>query len=154
VTVTRPLRVQVVNGVYHVTARGNERKPIYRDDTDRQRFLEVVTATLERFGWRCLCYCLMGNHYHLLARTPQPNLCRVPTSGRPDHPSTELLTNPNDNAARYCAIGSHPTSMTHRMPISWRLALGNQYLRAGLSRRRITVINSMAHALSTMGVKT
>jgi REP element-mobilizing transposase RayT len=76
VTVTRPLRVQVVNGVYHVTARGNERKAIYRDDTDRQRFLEVVTATLERFGWRCLCYCLMGNHYHLLARTPQPNLCR------------------------------------------------------------------------------
>jgi hypothetical protein len=35
----RPIRVEFEGAVYHVTARGNERKPIYRDDRDRERFL-------------------------------------------------------------------------------------------------------------------
>ena len=35
----RPLRVQYKNGWYHVTARGNNRQPIYLDDRDRQHFL-------------------------------------------------------------------------------------------------------------------
>lgn len=72
----RPLRLQVADGVYHLTARGNERKPIYRDVADKQRFLEILRDTLERFAWHCLSYCLMSNHYHLLVRTPQPNLAR------------------------------------------------------------------------------
>ena len=38
----RPIRVEYANAVYHVTARGNERKAIYRDHADRVRFLETV----------------------------------------------------------------------------------------------------------------
>ncbi len=38
----RPIRLQFEDAVYHVTARGNERKAIFRDDADRQRFLETV----------------------------------------------------------------------------------------------------------------
>jgi putative transposase len=72
----RPLRLEVEDGIYHLTSRGNERKAIYRDANDRQRFLEILRATLERFRWCCLGYCLMTNHYHLLVRTPQPNLAR------------------------------------------------------------------------------
>jgi len=30
----RPLRIERPGGRYHVTARGNERKAIFRDDTD------------------------------------------------------------------------------------------------------------------------
>lgn len=74
--VARPLRLQVADGIYHVTARGNERRAIYRDAADRRRFLEILAETLERFNWRCLGYCLMSNHYHLLARTLEPNLSR------------------------------------------------------------------------------
>ncbi|MGH3109503.1 MAG: REP-associated tyrosine transposase [Gaiellaceae bacterium] len=72
----RPLRLEVEDGIYHLTARGNERKAIYRDDGDRGRFLEILAGALERFDWRCLAYCLMTNHYHLLVRTPKPNLAR------------------------------------------------------------------------------
>ena len=43
---TRPLRVEMAGGGYHVTARGNERRAIYRDDTDRGRFLETVREGL------------------------------------------------------------------------------------------------------------
>lgn len=74
--VARPLRLEVADGVYHLTARGNERRAIYRDDSDRRCFLGTLEQTIERFGWRCLSYCLMTNHYHLLVRTPEPNLAR------------------------------------------------------------------------------
>jgi len=42
----RPFRVEYANAVYHVTARGNERKAIYHDDADRQRFLETIEEVL------------------------------------------------------------------------------------------------------------
>ena len=72
----RPLRPLVPDGVYHVTARGNGSAPIYLDDRDRASFLALVDRSVRRFDWRCLTYCLMGNHFHLLLRTPQPNLSR------------------------------------------------------------------------------
>ena len=37
----RPIRIDYENAVYHVTARGNERRQIYRDDQDRTRFLDT-----------------------------------------------------------------------------------------------------------------
>ena len=41
----RPLRIEIPGGRYHVTARGNERRDIFRDSRDRQHFLELL-ATL------------------------------------------------------------------------------------------------------------
>jgi REP-associated tyrosine transposase len=73
---TRPLRVEFPGGVYHVTSRGDGRDDIFIDDDDRQRFLDLLGHTIERFGWRCHAYCLMTNHYHLLIETPKPNLAR------------------------------------------------------------------------------
>jgi len=70
----RAPRIEVENGLYHLDARGNERKPIYRDAVDRKRFLEILELISERYGWRVLVYCLMTNHYHLLVQTPRPNL--------------------------------------------------------------------------------
>jgi hypothetical protein len=36
-----PIRIEFENAVDQVTARGNERPHIYRDDKDRNRFLET-----------------------------------------------------------------------------------------------------------------
>jgi len=74
--VARPPRLQVADGIYHLTARGNERRALYRDAVDRERFLEILAETLERCNWHCLSYCLMSNHYHLLVRTLEPTLSR------------------------------------------------------------------------------
>jgi putative transposase len=46
------------------------------DDTDRAMFLSVLAEVISRFDWRCPAYCLMGNHYHLLIETPEPNLSK------------------------------------------------------------------------------
>jgi putative transposase len=37
----RPLRIEYDGAVYHMTSRGNARKPIYKEDEDRRIFLEV-----------------------------------------------------------------------------------------------------------------
>lgn len=64
----RPLRCEFPGAWYHVTARGNERKDIFRNDRDREHFLEVVAELEPRFGIEVHAYVLMGNHYHLLLR--------------------------------------------------------------------------------------
>ncbi len=43
--IARAPRIEVENGIYHVAARGNERKAIYRDAADRERFLEILGLT-------------------------------------------------------------------------------------------------------------
>ena len=70
----RPIRVEFPDAVYHVTARGNERQPIVREDPDRERFLETLEQMVQRFGVAIHAYCLMLNHYHLLLQTPRANL--------------------------------------------------------------------------------
>ncbi|MBI4515138.1 MAG: transposase [Deltaproteobacteria bacterium] len=73
----RPLRITFPGACYHVTARGNERKPIFRDDRDRARFLEILADSIRRFGLVLHAYVLMRNHYHLLLETPEANLARA-----------------------------------------------------------------------------
>jgi len=73
---SRPLRIEYPNAVYHITSRGNARDDIYLSDDDREGFLEILATVVERFGWVCHAYCLMGNHYHLMIETPDANLSR------------------------------------------------------------------------------
>jgi len=37
---------------------------------DKERFLEVLERTKERYGYLLHAYTLMDNHYHLLMETP------------------------------------------------------------------------------------
>ncbi|NOX56072.1 MAG: hypothetical protein GXP27_16850 [Planctomycetes bacterium] len=39
-----PLRTDVPNGIYHVTARGPDRLTIVRDDADREKWTELLAA--------------------------------------------------------------------------------------------------------------
>jgi len=73
----RPIRIEYEDAVYHVMARGNEQKAIYRDDTDYQVFLHTLAQACEQFGLIVHVYCLMPNHYHLVVRTPRANLSRA-----------------------------------------------------------------------------
>ena len=68
----RPLRIEFPGAVYHVTARGDRREPIFVDDQDRHLLLDIVGNALSRFDAEMLAYCLMGNHYHFVLHTWQP----------------------------------------------------------------------------------
>ena len=49
-----PLRVEVTGGVYHVVARGNERRVIFRDDRHREIYLERLAEYRNRLKFRVL----------------------------------------------------------------------------------------------------
>lgn len=76
-TMSRPLRIEYPGAFYHVTSRGNERKDIFKSNRDREKFLEYLESTSERYGGVIHCYCLMGTHYHLLLETPKANLSQI-----------------------------------------------------------------------------
>ena len=70
----RPLRIQYPGAVYHVSCRGNEKKNIFKDYGDRQRFLKILAQSLHIYTVKLHSYVLMTNHFHLLAETPLGNL--------------------------------------------------------------------------------
>ena len=70
----RPLRIEYPGAYYHVISRGIGRESIFRNNRDREKFLEYLETAAERFSIIIHTYCLMSNHYHLLMETPEPNL--------------------------------------------------------------------------------
>jgi putative transposase len=74
--VSRPLRLEYSGAFYHVTSRGHERGPIFRDSADRSSFLNLLALVVPDQAWLLHSYCLMGNHYHLLVETLRPSLSR------------------------------------------------------------------------------
>lgn len=73
---SRPLRLEFSDALYHVTSRGNERKAIYLEDSDFEIFLNLLNTVCSRYNWVIHAYCLMDNHYHLLVETPDANLSK------------------------------------------------------------------------------
>jgi REP element-mobilizing transposase RayT len=73
----RPLRIERAGAWYHVTARGSERRAIYRDNKDRAHWLELLGEAVDL--WRLVVhgYVLMDNHFDLLLETVEPNLSRA-----------------------------------------------------------------------------
>lgn len=72
----RPLRLEFPGALYHITSRGNERRPIFRSDRDRKKFLDFLGETARRFGWSITAWVLMTNHFHLVVQIAEPNLSR------------------------------------------------------------------------------
>ncbi len=58
----RLLRIEFAATLYHVTARGNERRDIFFLDDDRSRFLDILDEVCARLNWRCHAFCEMTNH--------------------------------------------------------------------------------------------
>ena len=73
---SRPLRLEFPNALYHITSRGDRREDIYEDDEDRRIFLDIFGKVVTDFNWICHGYCLMSNHYHLIVETLDGNLSK------------------------------------------------------------------------------
>lgn len=72
--VARQPRRAVLDGIYHVTARGVAQAVIYRDDEDHLLFLRLLASVVDHWAWTFDVLCLMPNHYHLVVRTTGPRL--------------------------------------------------------------------------------
>ena len=69
--------IHIPGAWYHVTARGNERRAIFRGEGDYARMVLTLEQTIARFGLRLHGYVLMENHYHLILEAPEGNLSRA-----------------------------------------------------------------------------
>ncbi len=72
----RPIRVEFENAFYHVTSRGIERRSIFLDRNDRNRFLFYLRENMQRYNIIMFAYVVMKTHYHLFIKTLSPNLSR------------------------------------------------------------------------------
>lgn len=67
-------RFESAGAIHHVVNRGTRRAALFHDDCDRRFFLRRLITICDRRSWRCLAYCLMGNHVHLVIETVAPTL--------------------------------------------------------------------------------
>ena len=62
----RLARIVIPDVSHHVTQRGNRRLPIFFSDDDRHAYIALITEACKAQGTRCLAWCLMDNHVHLI----------------------------------------------------------------------------------------
>ena len=60
----RRARVEYPGAFYHVITRGNQRQRIFRDDRDREKYLEILSSLNNQFSFRISAFVL--NHVYLL----------------------------------------------------------------------------------------
>lgn len=72
----RQARLDAPGALHHVMARGIEQGLIFRDDRDRQDFLQRLSELAEKQAWVIYAWSLMPNHFHLLVRTGKQPLSR------------------------------------------------------------------------------
>ena len=60
--------------MFHVTARGVARAPIFLDGIDYAEFERQLFGVRDEYGWTLHAYCLLPNHYHLIVETKQEDL--------------------------------------------------------------------------------
>lgn len=59
-------------GVFHVYAHCVWASPaLYRDDIDRREFLRRLAHVTAKTDWRCMGFCLMRTHYHLIVEVQE-----------------------------------------------------------------------------------
>jgi putative transposase len=63
-----PPRIEEVGRYYHVGSNAVDGMKLFRCDEDRGAFLDLLGKEIRRSEWRCLAYCLMTTHFHLLIR--------------------------------------------------------------------------------------
>lgn len=74
---SRPLRIEYPGAWYHVMNRGTGRRWIFKRDYHYDYFLSLLSDVTERYSAEVHAYCLMGDHYHLMLRTPEADLQRM-----------------------------------------------------------------------------
>ena len=73
----RQSRIDAPGALHHIIARGIERKKIFKDDIDRDNFLNRLGDILTQTQTACFAWALIPNHFHLLLRTGTTSISTV-----------------------------------------------------------------------------
>lgn len=73
----RRTRIEFQNALYHIITRGNQKQNVFQDTDDYSRYLTILSAYKEKYGFILHAFVLMSNHLHLLIETPGPPLSKI-----------------------------------------------------------------------------
>jgi putative transposase len=79
---------------HHVTQRGNNRQDVFFVDSDREKYLAILSAQSSKYGVRIEAYCLMTNHVHIIA-TPSREESLAKAIGRTHFIYTQYINRMN-----------------------------------------------------------
>jgi putative transposase len=66
---SRKARIDAIGALQHIICRGIERCKIFRDDADRDNFVERLGRVISETQTPCYGWVLIPNYFHLLLRT-------------------------------------------------------------------------------------
>jgi putative transposase len=73
----RKPRIEYEGAFYHVITRGNQRRKVFRDENDFQKYISLLAYYKEGYKYSLYAYALMNNHVHLLIETHQIPLSKI-----------------------------------------------------------------------------
>ncbi len=73
----RKPRIHYEGALYHVIARGNNRKNVFEGENEKEEYLRIVKRYKERYGFKIYSYCIMDNHTHLLIEVEKTPLSKI-----------------------------------------------------------------------------
>ena len=73
----RKARIDAPGAFHHVICRGIEHCKIFRDDADRDNFIERLGRVVSETQTHCYAWALLPNHFHLLLRTGDVSITTV-----------------------------------------------------------------------------
>jgi putative transposase len=73
----RKSRIDAPGALHHIIARGIERYNIFKDNSDRNNFIDRLGIILPETGTRCYAWALLPNHFHLLLKTGEAPIATV-----------------------------------------------------------------------------
>ena len=73
----RQSRIDAPGALQHVIIRGIEHKTIFKDDSDRNEFVERMESIFGDSSTPCFAWTLMTNHVNLLSRTADTPLATL-----------------------------------------------------------------------------
>jgi len=65
----RRARIDASGALHHIICRGIERRKIFRNNTDKDDFVNRLSQVLSETNTPCYAWALLSNHLHLLLRT-------------------------------------------------------------------------------------
>lgn len=74
---SRLARLDAPGVLHHIMIRGIERCKIFRDNKDRDDFIERLSVILQETNTSCYAWSLMSNHAHFLFRSGESGIAKV-----------------------------------------------------------------------------
>lgn len=127
----RAARLVFPEVAHHIVQRGNRQQDIFLSDDNRRAYLRILSLALQKHGTRCLAWCLMSNHVHLILVPRSVDGLRAPLSST--HTSYAQLVNREQKVSGHLFQGrfsSYPMDDAH-LKIATRYVENNP-VKAGL----------------------